>query len=1396
MRSIKKLTIYALVLILATLPAINPWSKEIVHAAEGVPNLLITEIVPKSAGNGQPYEYVELYNNTSMDIDLNNYQLQYFTTNMDKAANTWKILGKKIEARSTLVLWLIKLDFPNVTLNEFNENYGTDLTDDQIYRVNLTTAAQGLHDTALRKVAIAGADGIVISQVMYNDQGSTDGDTNKSVIYELPASGNEMMRLRNNEIPTPGSLSNDQLEGPMEPTGLTAEAGDTSVQLSWTPHNPEPASYNIYQLGSTEPVTVTGSTYSYTATGLVNGVTYRYRITAVDESGLESPASAPISVTPLGAIDLEYPNAPEGLQAEPGPNFVYLSWNEKEEANVTGYNIYKDGLFYRTVGSPSNGLTVTQLNLGQKYSFEVKAVNIAGIESEESATLEATPTYGMMITELVPDTDNYASYDAYEYIELYNASDKAVDLLGYTVKSGSWSYSFDQSVIVQPWETELLWTRRAEVASLSLEGFNHYYFSAYESKYLPSDKMHIIENVGGLVNTGNQTVTVQDAHGNEVSKASYNGAVDTSLGTSVMFSYPSSGGTVMSILDGQQKPTPGWLVYGQAPAKMIQNTLPPHAPMQLTAVPGEDSVQLSWSPNAEMDVLGYRVYKEGILEASIPASQHSFTVYELVRNTEYSFEVTAYNTSDLESVKSASVLAKPIHQKLTQQERTVNPRDAAYQSLWNVSKDGPIIAGLAEEMVPQGLGYAPDQNWLLTVYYTTDERPGVLSVTDAKTGSLIKSVAMYQEDGTPYLGHAGGVSISKNYVWISSEGYLYQMNLSELVNAVDQGEIQFTSRVRVAVDSAFSTYSDGVIWVGEFYESASYPTIASHHLKNRDNDQYYAWLAGYVLDEQTDTIKAANWDGDLQHQAVPDYLLSIPEKIQGVVVQDDTIYLSSSYGRNKDSILYRFNNPIEEAPHGTGLVGQANVPLWFLDGQSAKSRNATLTAVPMTENIASIDNQLYVLLESGANKYRYTTTYIMDRMLVIDMEMWDSYGTFSIHGTPSVMHTGDSVQASVKQLFGLAESLDVTSDYTFESSNTVTADVTAEGRITAKAVGNTVITATSNYSIVTLNLQVESKPTEGNGSGNGSNNGSDSGGNHDDNIGGTDNNTSGGATSKESVIKLDSEEQAKVNEILLQRSQTLQATLLPLADSIRFDASNGPQKVDIPVKSQVPSGIPVGVYKIDSNGSLTYVGGALNKDSISIELTESGIYVVLSFDKRFADVTDSYFAYDAIRLLSAMQIINGKNEKDFAPKQQVSRAEFIAMLVRTLGLKATSTTQSFADIRADAWYAKAVIAAKEAGLTSGVNDNSFAPNATVSREQMASFLLRAYEIKMKKSAPTGGSIPFKDIDEVSTWAKDDLGAAYSLGLVSGRNHDKYVPQDRTTRAEAAQAIYNLLSLLK
>ena len=131
------------------------------------------------------------------------------------------------------------------------------------------------------------------------------------------------------------------------------------------------------------------------------------------------------------------------------------------------------------------------------------------------------------------------------------------------------------------------------------------------------------------------------------------------------------------------------------------------------------------------------------------------------------------------------------------------------------------------------------------------------------------------------------------------------------------------------------------------------------------------------------------------------------------------------------------------------------------------------------------------------------------------------------------------------------------------------------------------------------------------------------------------------------------------------------------------------------------------------------------------------------------------------------------------------------MLAQTLyamsGKPAVKAEGTFADVAANAWYADAVNWAAEKGYVSGVGDGKFAPDASVTREQMALILYR-----YAGSPDASGMVlrEFADGDSVSAYAVDAIRWAVHEGLISGMENNTLAPQGTATRAQVAQILMN------
>ncbi|MEB9896834.1 5'-nucleotidase C-terminal domain-containing protein [Bacillus cereus] len=219
-----------------------------------------------------------------------------------------------------------------------------------------------------------------------------------------------------------------------------------------------------------------------------------------------------------------------------------------------------------------------------------------------------------------------------------------------------------------------------------------------------------------------------------------------------------------------------------------------------------------------------------------------------------------------------------------------------------------------------------------------------------------------------------------------------------------------------------------------------------------------------------------------------------------------------------------------------------------------------------------------------------------------------------------------------------------------------------------------------------------------------------------------------------------------------------------------------------------------GIFAIAGSGAVAQAEGDYARAEMAALIRQFGTYAVLEMTKPFADLPSGHWAYGVIQELALKRIISGTSATKFEPARAITRAEFTALLAQALHLAGTGG-KAFADVDADAWYAAPVAAAHEAGIVSGKNANRFDPAGAVTREEMAVLLVKAYEAKTGKKLPANTKGAFSDADRISRWAADYVNAAAGFGLMKGRTTGRFIPEAAATRAEAAQAIYNLLDRL-
>jgi chitodextrinase len=219
----------------------------------------------------------------------------------------------------------------------------------------------------------------------FTDPALTNGTSYSYQVTAVDHSGNESAKSSSvSAIPQAAP----DTTAPAAPTGLTATAGDSQVSLDWA-DSPESdfSHYNVYRNG-VKVASPSGS--AHTDTGLTNGTTYDYYVTAVDTSGNESAKSASVSATPQASADIMPPAAPTGLTATAGDAQVSLDWADNPSGDgVDHYNVYRNDT---KVASPTtSAYTDTGLTNETQYTYQVTAVDVAGNESAKSSSVSATP---------------------------------------------------------------------------------------------------------------------------------------------------------------------------------------------------------------------------------------------------------------------------------------------------------------------------------------------------------------------------------------------------------------------------------------------------------------------------------------------------------------------------------------------------------------------------------------------------------------------------------------------------------------------------------------------------------------------------------------------------------------------------------------------------------------------------------------------------------------------------------------------------------------------------------------------------------------------------------------------------------------------------------------------
>lgn len=178
----------------------------------------------------------------------------------------------------------------------------------------------------------------------------------------------------------------------------------------------------------------------------------------------------------------------------------------------------------------------------------------------------------------------------------------------------------------------------------------------------------------------------------------------------------------------------------------------------------------------------------------------------------------------------------------------------------------------------------------------------------------------------------------------------------------------------------------------------------------------------------------------------------------------------------------------------------------------------------------------------------------------------------------------------------------------------------------------------------------------------------------------------------------------------------------------------------------------------------------------------------------FSDMAGYEWAEEAVNELHNREIAFGITEDLFAPGRDITRAEFITLLMRGFELIGNDAVCNFDDVPDGEWYYPAVAMAYSMGVVSGYSDNIFGANDNISRQDMAAMILRLMN-QLGMTVPEVREYEgFADSDQISEYAADAVVKLYKGGIINGVGEDRFDPQGTANRAQAARMLYETLRI--
>lgn len=280
---------------------------------------------------------------------------------------------------------------------------------------------------------------------------------------------------------------------------------------------------------------------------------------------------------------------------------------------------------------------------------------------------------------------------------------------------------------------------------------------------------------------------------------------------------------------------------------------------------------------------------------------------------------------------------------------------AIYSEYYSIKTDICTNPGLNDNFVCQGVAVSEENEIIIVCGYMTDKSNSRIYITNEKNESKYVTLT---RGGEKYTGHAGGIAITGDCVYLANGSKIYTFPLSSLLDAKNGDVVDIGTGTKVNNNASFVFTNEEFLYVGEFSDLEN--GYETDHLFTTPDGKYFAIITRY----------------DINDLSTPDKIYAVRDYVQGVCfTPDGKVVLSTSYGLT-DSVYYVYNES-EAVDSGETLDG---APVYYLT-----EIERIVKGPAMSEDMDWYNGKVITLSESASNKYIFGKFFFADKIVGLDL---------------------------------------------------------------------------------------------------------------------------------------------------------------------------------------------------------------------------------------------------------------------------------------------------------------------------------------------------------------------------------------------------------------------------